>query len=361
MPFSDRENRHARYIQALFKDLEDALPAVWGRPIYTVFLGGGTPSLFTPLEIDTLLAGIRARVPLVASTEITLEANPGTFEKDRFAAYRAAGVTRLSIGVQSFDDRYLQAIGRVHNGEQARQAVQEAAQHFETWNIDLMYALPGQSLSDWQADLQTALAFQPPHLSIYHLTIEPHTVFAKYPPSTLPDSDLASDMLDKALEYTAAAGVTRYEVSAYSRAGHRCQHNLNYWRFGDYLGIGAGAHSKLSFPDHTEGICRQVRYRDPVQYMSHAAQGQAVAQSTKVNSVDRPFEFMLGALRLVDGLPLSVFIERTGLGLHTVWQTLEEAQRRGWIQITKQHEQEWLMSTALGLDWLNDVQSLFLP
>ncbi|MBP8286960.1 MAG: radical SAM family heme chaperone HemW, partial [Rhodoferax sp.] len=236
----------ARYLAALMADLEAALPLVWGRPVQSVFIGGGTPSLFSSMVIDQLLAGIRARLPLLPGAEITLEANPGTFEKDRFKAYRAAGVTRLSVGVQSFDDHHLKILGRVHDRAQALLAIEEAAQYFDAFNLDLMYALPGQSLDDLRTDLNTALALAPPHLSIYHLSIEPNTYFAKYPPAAV-EEDLAADMLDLITDLTGQHGLQRYEVSAFARPGQRCAHNLNYWQFGDYLGIGAGAHSKLSF------------------------------------------------------------------------------------------------------------------
>ena len=246
----------ARYLDALRADLEAALPMVWGRHVQTIFIGGGTPSLFSPEGIERLLADVRALLPLTPGCEITLEANPGTFERERFRAFRAAGVTRLSIGVQSFDDAKLQALGRVHSRAQALAAAEEAHDAFDTFNLDLMYALPGQTLAEAAADLRTALALAPPHLSVYHLTIEPNTVFANRPPPALPDDDLASEMLDQITALTGAAGMARYEVSAYARPGHRCAHNLNYWQFGDYLGLGAGAHSKLSFPHR---VVRQVR------------------------------------------------------------------------------------------------------
>jgi oxygen-independent coproporphyrinogen-3 oxidase len=238
---------------------------------------------------------------LLPACEITLEANPGTFERERFAA--RAGVTRLSVGVQSFDDAHLKAIGRVHDGAQARAALQEAARAFDTFNLDLMYALPGQTLAELEQDVRTALSFAPPHLSIYHLTIEPNTVFAKYPPR-LPEEDVAWDMLDRITELTGQAGLERYEVSAYARAGHRCAHNLNYWRFGDYLGLGAGAHGKLSFAHR---VLRQVRHRLPERYMQQALAGDAVASSHEVTPGDLPFEFMLNALRLKDGFALQDF------------------------------------------------------
>ena len=342
-----------RYLDALRADLEASLPFVWGRRIHSIFIGGGTPSLFAPASIDRLLADIRARVPLEPGCEITLEANPGTFERDRFKAYRAAGVTRLSIGVQSFDDTKLQAIGRIHDGAQARAAVAEAALAFDTFNIDLMYALPGQTLAQCSADLDTALAFDPPHLSAYHLTIEANTWFAKHPPA-LPHDDLAAEMLDRVVEQTTTAGLERYEVSAYARAGHTCRHNLNYWPFGDYLGIGAGAHGKLTFPHR---VVRQTRYRDPARYMNEALAGSALAQDLEVARGELAFEFMLNALRLRDGFDLARFVERTGLPLGAIEAPLVEAERRGLLE--RDLSRAW--PTARGLDFLNDLQALFLP
>ena len=342
-----------QYVDALMADLEGALPLIWGRPVHSVFLGGGTPSLFSPQAIDELLAGVRARVRLAPDCEITLEANPGTFERDRFRAFRQAGVTRLSIGVQSFDDRFLQALGRVHDAAQARAAVEEAALAFDTFNIDLMYALPGQTLADLQQDLKTTLAFKPPHVSIYHLTLEPNTYFAKFPP-TLPDDDLASDMLDTIVASAGAAGLHRYEVSAFARDGHRCAHNLNYWQFGDYLGIGAGAHSKLSFAHR---VHRQVRFREPQLYMKNALGGQAVTRDHEIARADLPFEYMLNALRLKSGFALTQFTERTGLPLTVLQQALEAAQQKGLIE----RDFSQVRPTPRGFDFLNDLQALFLP
>jgi putative oxygen-independent coproporphyrinogen III oxidase len=341
-----------RYVDALFADLEAALPQVWGRRITSLFIGGGTPSLFSPAAIERLLAGVRARLPLEPGCEITLEANPGTFERERFRAFRGAGVTRLSIGVQSFHDDMLHAIGRVHDAAQARAAVQEARSAFDTFNIDLMYALPGQSLDALQRDLDIALAFEPPHLSIYHLTLEPNTVFAHAPPPNLPDADTASEMLDAIVARTAAVGLNRYEVSAFARAGHRCVHNLNYWQFGDYLGIGAGAHGKLSFPDR---IVRQVRWREPAMYMDKALAGQAVSNELPVAAGELPFEFMLNALRLAEGFELQRFVERTGQPLHRIEAT--RAQARGLIE----REAARVRPTPLGFDFLSELQQMFLP
>jgi oxygen-independent coproporphyrinogen-3 oxidase len=346
-----RELPEARYLEALRADLEASLPFVWGRRIHSIFIGGGTPSLFAPEAIDRLLADVRARVPLEPGCEITLEANPGTFERDRFRGYRAAGVTRLSVGVQSFDDAKLAALGRVHDAAQARAAVEEARAAFETFNIDLMYALPGQTLEDFDADLAAALAFEPPHLSVYHLTLEPNTLFASRPPE-LPPDDVAFEMLDRITQRSAAAGFDRYEVSAYARPGHRCLHNLNYWQFGDYLGIGAGAHSKLSFAHR---VVRQTRFRDPARYMAAAGAG-AIAQDHEVTRDELPFEFMLNALRLREGFELARFVERTGLSLGAIERPLAEAERKGLVG--RDLQRVW--PTPLGFDFLNDLQALFL-
>ena len=341
-----------RYLDALVADLEGALPLIWGRTVHSIFIGGGTPSLFSPQAIVRLLSDIRARLRLEADCEITLEANPGTFEKDRFRAFRAAGVTRLSVGVQSFDDRFLKALGRVHDREQALAAVQEAAQAFETFNLDIMYALPGQTLQDLERDIETALTLAPPHISIYHLTIEPNTYFAKHPP-VVPEDEQAYAMLDRITEMTAAAGLSRYEVSAYARAGHQCFHNTNYWQFGDYLGIGAGAHSKLSFAHR---VVRQVRYREPRLYMDNALAGQAVAQDEEVRRADLPFEYMLNALRLREGFALQDFSERTGLPITAIARGLEEAERKGLIE----RDMARVRPTERGFDFLSDLQALFL-
>jgi len=362
--FNSHENQGAlpesRYLDALCADLEAALPLVWGRRVHSVFIGGGTPSLFSPDAIARLISDIRARLVLAPGAEITLEANPGTFERERFKAFRAAGVTRLSIGVQSFDDSALQALGRVHDAAQARAAVAEARQAFDTFNIDLMYALPGQTLAALQTDLETALGFAPPHLSVYHLTLEPNTLFALHPP-TLPDDDLASDMLDLVTQRTAAVGLQRYEVSAFAQPGHRCAHNLNYWQFGDYLGLGAGAHGKISFPHR---VLRQVRWREPALYMQHALAGNAVSNQTEVARVDLPFEFMLGALRLAGGFELAQFTERTGLPVSAVMRKLESGEQRGLLTLDREGAAGLVTKvrpTVRGFDFLSDLQSIFLP
>ena len=352
-PEVDADAQERRYVQALLADLEASLPLIWGRPVVSVFFGGGTPSLFAPESIERLIEGIRARLPLAPACEITLEANPGTFERARFAAFRAAGVTRLSVGVQSFNDAHLKALGRVHDGAQARAALAEAARAFDTFNLDLMYALPGQTLAELEQDVRSALAFAPPHLSIYHLTIEPNTVFAKHPPR-LPEEDVAWDMLDRITELTDHAGMARYEVSAYARSGHRCVHNLNYWGFGDYLGIGAGAHGKLSFAHR---IVRQERYRLPERYMQQALAGDALAHTHEVAPSELPFEFMLNALRLKDGFALQDFGDRTGLPIDRLTESLRQAESKGWLE----RAGEGVRPTERGFDFLSDLQQLFLP
>jgi oxygen-independent coproporphyrinogen-3 oxidase len=340
------------YLDALRTDLQAALPLIWGRPVHTVFIGGGTPSLFSPDAIDRLLGDVRSLVRLDADAEITLEANPGTFEIDRFRAFRAAGVTRLSIGVQSFNDAHLKTLGRVHDRSQALAAVEEAAQSFDTFNLDLMYALPGQTLPQCEEDIRTALGFNPPHISVYHLTIEPNTVFAKFPP-VVPEDDDAYAMLDRITELTGAAGLERYEVSAYAQRGHRSRHNQNYWQFGDYLGIGAGAHSKLSFAHR---VVRQVRAREPRLYMDKALAGDAVVSAEEVARRDLPFEYMLNALRLRDGFSLNDFGARTGLPRSSIQAALQTGLSKGWLS----QEGVWVGPTERGFDFLSDLQSLFL-
>ena len=359
-PYCDFNSHEAKgdlperqYIDALIADLEQALPLVWGRTIHSIFIGGGTPSLFSPQGIDRLVGDIRARLKLEPDCEITLEANPGTFEKDRFRAFRGAGITRLSIGVQSFNDGHLKALGRVHDRQQAIAAVEEAAQAFDTFNLDIMYALPRQGLEQVEQDIAMALSMMPPHISIYHLTIEPNTMFAKFPPQ-VPEDDLAYAMLDRITEMTTGAGMERYEVSAYALPGHRCWHNVNYWQFGDYLGIGAGAHSKLSFAHR---IVRQVRFREPRLYMDKALAGNAVAQDVEVARAELPFEFMLNALRLKDGFALRDFSERTGLPISAIQQPLGQALAKGLIE----RDLYRVRPTERGFDFLSDLQSLFLP
>lgn len=340
------------YLTALRADLEAALPLIWGRRIISVFIGGGTPSLMSARAVDRLLSDIRALLPLEPDCEVTLEANPGTFEAERFASYRASGINRLSIGIQSFDEEKLKALGRIHDRAQALAAIEIAQRSFDNFNLDLMYALPGQSLAELQADVEQALASAPPHLSLYQLTLEPNTVFAKYPPA-LPDEDASAAMQDWLEPVTAAAGYQRYEVSAYAQRGRESRHNLNYWTFGDYLGIGAGAHSKISFPHR---IVRQVRFRQPATYLEHAARNEFLAESHEVSRNDLPFEFMLNTLRLTDGVTSNSFLERTGLPLGSIEAELNEAERRGLLR----RDFRSLAPTELGLRFLSDLQAIFL-
>ena len=350
---AEGELPEARYLDALRADLESTVPRVWGRPIQTVFIGGGTPSLFSPEAIDRLLADVRMLHRLAPDAEVTLEANPGTFEAAKFRAFREAGVTRLSIGVQSFDETMLARIGRVHDRAQALAAARIAAEHYPTFNLDLMYALPGQDPARLHADLAQALAFGPPHLSCYHLTLEPNTLFASRPPRGLPDDDTSADMQQSVEDATAEAGLVRYEVSAFARPGHRARHNMNYWTFGDYLGVGAGAHDKISFPDRIE---RSARFRHPRRYMEAALAGDAVETRRALDAEELPFEFMLNALRLVDGVSAASFAERTGVPLAAIARSLERAVARGLLD----PDPATIRATPLGLRFLNDLQQLFL-
>lgn len=361
-PYCDFNSHEARggidmlpevaYVDALLADLELALPGIWGRRVISVFMGGGTPSLFSAGAIDRLLAGIRARVPLRPDAEVTLEANPGTFERDKFEGFRSAGVNRLSLGVQSFNPGHLSALGRVHDADEARRAADAALAIFGNVNLDLMYALPGQDVGDALADVRTALAFAPPHLSFYHLTIEPNTLFHRYPPA-LPDDDTAADIEAAVETALAAASYRHYETSAHARAGYECRHNINYWRFGDYLGIGAGAHSKLSFADR---VIRQVRWKQPARYLEQVAIGAPLMEETAVGRDAIGFEFMLNALRLSAGVPTTLFAQRTGYPLALVQHELDEATQRGLLE----RDPTTIRATALGRRFLNDLQAIFL-
>ncbi len=355
--FNSHEVRGAvpenEYIDALITDLETALPAIWGRRVTTIFIGGGTPSLLSARSVDRLLEAVRARVPLAPDAEVTLEANPGVADADRFAGLRAAGVNRLSLGVQSFDAKLLKAIGRIHDECEARAALELALRHFDTVNLDLMYALPGQSLDGACSDIGTALGYGVPHLCAYHLTLEPNTPFHRSPPP-LPDGDLAADMQEAIEQRLSAAGYEHYETSAFARPGRRCRHNLNYWRFGDYLGIGAGAHTKISF---AERIVRETRHKHPKAYLDAVARGLPVQERHQVALDDLPFEFMMNALRLNEGVPAGLYIERTGLALETLRRQLDAAEQRGLLDVTLER---W-RPTALGRRFLNDLLQLFLP
>ncbi|ASU41430.1 YggW family oxidoreductase [Herbaspirillum sp. meg3] len=340
------------YLDALRADLESALPLIWGRKIYSIFIGGGTPSLLSAAGLDRLLSDIRTLLPMDVDIEITMEANPGTFEAEKFKSYRASGINRLSIGIQSFNSTHLAALGRIHDGEQARRAVDIAHANFDNFNLDLMYALPSQSLDEARRDIQTAIDCAPPHLSLYHLTLEPNTLFAKYPPA-VPDDDVSADMQDMITELTTAAGYQHYEVSAYAKSKHQARHNLNYWQFGDYLGIGAGAHSKLSFPHR---IVRQMRHKHPQTYLEKMRTGNAIQEEGEIGRDALGFEFMLNALRLQDGFPANLFAERTGMGINNIDAALNEAEKKGLLY--RDHMN--IRPTELGRRFLNDLQEMFL-
>jgi len=342
-----------RYIKALITDLETELPRIWGRQVHSIFIGGGTPSLLSPTGMNDLLSAIRARVNLEPGAEITMEANPGSVEADKFTAFAKSGINRVSLGIQSFQDEQLKALGRIHNGEEAKQAIAIAVENFKSVNIDLMYGLPNQSLAAAKADIETALSFKTPHLSLYNLTLEPNTYFANFPPK-LPSEDEIDAIFEQNLELLTAAGYKRYEVSAYAKKDQECKHNLNYWRFGDYIGIGAGAHGKISFPDK---VTRQVRERHPETYMqAMESKGNALIESRDVSAKDLPFEFMLNTLRLTDGVETKTFSERTGLPLHVISKGLEEASKKGLLD----DNPTALKATDLGLRYLNNLQEMFL-
>ena len=342
-----------RYIKALITDLETELPRIWGRQVHSIFIGGGTPSLLSPTGMNDLLSAIRARVNLEPGAEITMEANPGSVEADKFAAFAKSGINRVSLGIQSFQDEQLKALGRIHNGEEAKQAIAIAVENFKSVNIDLMYGLPNQSLAAAKVDIETALSFKAPHLSLYNLTLEPNTYFANFPPK-LPSEDEIDAIFEQNLELLTAAGYKRYEVSAYAKKDQECKHNLNYWRFGDYIGIGAGAHGKISFPDK---VTRQVRERHPETYMqAMEGKGNALIESRDVSAKDLPFEFMLNTLRLTDGVETKTFSERTGLPLHVISKGLEEASKKGLLD----NNPTTLKATDLGLRYLNNLQEMFL-
>jgi putative oxygen-independent coproporphyrinogen III oxidase len=355
--FNSHEKRdvlpEAEYVDALVRDLESTLPKVWGRRLTTIFIGGGTPSLFAPEAIDRLLTAVRTRITVDPDAEITMEANPGTFERDRFRGYRDAGVTRLSVGVQSFDDSRLAAIGRVHGGDEARRALEAAIAIFPAVNADLMYALPGQELDGALRDVREAIAIGAPHISAYHLTLEPDTHFHRFPPQ-LPDEDASADMQDAIEQELARAGYGHYETSAFARPGRQARHNLNYWTFGDYIGIGAGAHAKLSF---RERIVREQRERKPATYMRAAMESGAIAESHEVAEAELPFEFMLNALRLVEGFPLELFTVRTGLPVNVVTPQLDRAEAEGLVARDHAH----VRPTDKGRRFLNDLMQRFLP
>jgi oxygen-independent coproporphyrinogen-3 oxidase len=337
------------YVDALVADLEAMLPAVWGRRVVSVFIGGGTPSLFSPGAIDRLLAAARARLALEPGAEVTLEANPGTAEAGRFRGYRDAGVNRLSLGIQSFDDEKLRALGRIHSATEARRAIEMAQASFDNVNLDLMYGLPGQTLEQARADFRQALAFGTTHLSAYELTVEPNTVFYNRPPPGIPGHDVSADMQLAVEELAGAAGFEHYETSAFARPRRRCRHNLNYWEFGDYLGLGAGAHGKLSFADR---VTRHERAKQPRDYMAAAGR----AQEKTVAPRELPFEFMLNALRLVEGVPEGLFAERTGLPGASILGKLRSAREKGLLE----EDALRIRPTRRGRLFLNELLQQFL-
>jgi len=341
-----------RYINALVRDLELSLPQIWGRRVHTIFFGGGTPSLMSAAGFDRLMGELRARLNLEADAEITLEANPGTFEAEKFRSFRASGANRLSIGIQSFNSAHLKALGRIHDADEARRAVDIAAAHFDNFNLDLMYALPAQTLEQARADLDTALDYTPPHLSVYHLTLEPNTYFAKYPPQ-LPDDDAAADMQQMVEETLAGSGYTHYETSAYAQPGRMSRHNTNYWRFGDYLGIGAGAHGKLSFAHR---VLRTTKLKNPEGYMAGCEADAPLAEEREVEVKELPFEFMLNALRLSAGFETALFSERTGLPISSIGRQLDAAEARGLL--SRDHAR--IAPTERGMRYLNDLMEMFL-
>ncbi len=352
--FNSHESRpdEVAYLNALIVDLETALPAIWNRPIISIFIGGGTPSLMSGDTVDALLAAVRMRVPLHPGAEITLEANPGTVEAEKFAAFRAAGVNRLSLGIQSFDDAKLGALGRIHSAAEAQRAIELAQTHFERVNLDLMYALPGQTLAAAQRDINTAIASGASHISAYHLTLEPNTAFHHAPPP-IPDDDLAADMQDMVEQQLAAAGFIHYETSAFAQPGEQCRHNLNYWTFGDYLGVGAGAHSKLS---NHERIWREARYRHPQAYLDGVLPGCFISSHADVAADELPGEFMMNALRLIQGVPSSLFAERTGLPLSVIEKSALVGRREGLLEL----DTDRLRPTPAGQRFLNRLTGYFL-
>ena len=342
-----------RYINALIADLETELPNIWGRQVHSIFVGGGTPSLLSAAGMDQLLGAVRARIHLEPDAEITMEANPGSVEAEKFAGFAKAGINRVSLGIQSFQDQQLKALGRIHNGGEAKRAVEIALSNFKSVNLDLMYGLPNQSLDAARSDVETAISFQTPHLSLYNLTLEPNTYFANFPPK-LPSEDEIDAIFEQNLALLTGAGYQRYEVSAYAKKGQECKHNLNYWRFGDYIGIGAGAHGKISYPAK---ITRQIRERHPETYMQAIeAKGNALIESREILAKDLPFEFMLNTLRLTDGVDTNTFSERTGLPLSVISKGLHAASKKGLLD----ENPSKLRPTTLGLRYLNNLQEMFL-
>ncbi|QWD10253.1 oxygen-independent coproporphyrinogen III oxidase-like protein [Polynucleobacter paneuropaeus] len=342
-----------RYLKALIADLETELPRIWGRQVHSIFIGGGTPSLLSGAGMQELLSAVRARINLEPDAEITMEANPGSVEAEKFSAFARAGINRVSLGIQSFQDEQLKALGRIHNGKEARAAIAIALEHFKSVNIDLMYGLPKQTLEQARDDIENALSFNTPHLSLYNLTLEPNTYFASFPPQ-LPNEETIDAIFEQNLALLGKAGYQRYEVSAYAKKGQECKHNLNYWRFGDYIGIGAGAHGKISFPDK---VTRQLREKHPEQYMqAMETQGHALLEARDITAQDLPFEFMLNVLRLSEGVQTITFSERTGLPLSMISKELSEASNQGLLDTNP----TLLKASEQGFRYLNNLQEIFL-
>ncbi|MBU0656402.1 MAG: radical SAM family heme chaperone HemW [Gammaproteobacteria bacterium] len=361
-PYCDFNSHHAssglpekQYVQALLTDLASELPHIWGRRLESIFIGGGTPSLFSAESIDELLSGIRALLPFRPNIEVTMEANPGTFEQEKFRGFRQAGINRLSVGIQSFNPQHLQALGRVHNRDEALRAADIArTAGFDNFNLDLMFGLPQQTLEEAMQDLQQAMELQPTHLSWYQLTLEPNTLFYKQPP-ILPDDDLVADIQLNGQQFIKSSCYAQYEVSAYARPGFECRHNRNYWEFGDYVAIGAGAHGKTTNPVEAS-IIRYHKYRQPAEYMQQAMQGSARSGEQTLTPADLGFEFMLNALRLREGFPPGLFTERTGLPFHHLKAGLDQAVQRGLLSV----DVECIRPTETGWLFLNEVIQLFL-
>lgn len=346
----------AQYIDALLKDLQQDLPLVWGRRLSSVFIGGGTPSLFSPRSLDDLLSGIRALMPLAPEAEITLEANPGTVEQDKFAEYRTLGINRISIGIQSFDNSALNKLGRIHNAKEAFRAVETAQRaEFENINLDLMFGLPDQTLAMAGKDVREAIALQPTHISYYQLTIEPNTLFHARPPE-LPDDERIWEYQVQGQDLLAESGYAQYEVSAYAQENKQCRHNLNYWQFGDYLGIGAGAHAKISDANR-QTITRYAKLRHPTEYMDKAEQPARLALANTLTKKDVVLEFMMNAMRLLQGVKETVFEQHTGLAFDQIDEQLNLAQERGLLQKV----QGYIQPTKHGQRYLNDLLEMFLP
>ena len=354
--FNSHENRaeipEARYVAALISDLEQSVPRVYGRKMHSVFFGGGTPSLFSPEAINEILNAVNMLTPLEYGAEVTMEANPGTIDTAHFSGYKDAGVNRLSLGIQSFNSDYLSALGRIHDDKQALAAAKLALSTFDRVNLDVMYGLPNQSLDDAMRDAQQAVKLGPDHLSFYHLTLEPNTPFYRTPPS-LPNDDVSAEMQERIETFLAEHGYEHYETSAFCKPKSQARHNLNYWSFGDYLGIGAGAHSKLSYHDK---ITRETRHKHPKAFMDNAEAGNAVDNTWHIAQKDLGFEFMMNALRLTGGFSTGLFQERTGLPPMTIAKRLKEAENKGLIT----QDAEFIKPTLMGQRYLNDLLTIFL-